>query len=230
MRKYTVITPENIEVEYTLADLGSRSAAAVIDIAIQMCVFMVIAVGMGILATFAPQLWEQHYGWVVGVGLLMWFLFSMGYYIGCETSMNGRTVGKRMLKLRVIRMNGQPITIKHAAIRNLLKLFIDMQGIGVVMIFFSKHCRRLGDLAASTIVVSEANANAPVSLSTLTENMDRVSIYLSQEEQAILRAWMERRDRMERPDTVRNALLMRLQERFAQLGLLGDFQDFLRKI
>lgn len=230
MRKYTVITPENIEVDYTLADLGSRSAAAVIDIAIQMSVFMVIALGMGILAVFAPQLWEQHYGWVVGIGLVVWFLFSMGYYIGCETAMNGRTIGKRMLKLRVIRMNGQPVTIKHAAIRNLIKLFIDMQGIGVVMIFFSKHCRRLGDLAASTIVVSEANANAPISLSTLTENTDRVSIYLSHEEQAILRAWMERRDRMARPDTVRNALLTRLQERFAQLGLLGEFQDFLRKI
>lgn len=230
MRKYTVITPENIEVEYTLADLGSRSAAAVIDITIQTCFLMIIIMGVGILATFAPLFWEEHYGWVVGIGCLLWFIFSVGYYIGCETAMNGRTIGKRMLKLRVIRVNGQPITLKHAAIRNLLKLFIDMQGIGVVMIFFSKHCRRLGDLAASTLVVSEARGAAPVSLSSLTANTDRISAYLSQEEQAILRAWLERRDRMERPEELRNAILTRLQERFAQLGLLGEFQDFIRKI
>lgn len=134
------------------------------------------------------------------------------------------------MKLRVIRMNGQPITLKHAAIRNLIKIFIDMQGVGVVMIFFSKHCRRLGDMAASTLVVSEAQASAPISLSALTTNLDRTGAYLSQEEQAILRAWLERRDRMERPEGLKDAILVRLQERFAQLGLMGEFQDLLRKI
>ncbi len=230
MRKFIVITPENIEVEYTLADLGSRSAAAIIDITIQACFFMVITTVIAILATFAPVFWEAHLGWIVGFGLLLWFLISSGYYIGCETAMNGRTVGKRMMKLRAIRMNGQPITLKHAAIRNLLKLFIDLQGVGVVMIFFSKHCRRLGDLAASTIVVSEAQAPAPVSLMSLSAGFDRFGAYLSQEEQAILRSWLERRDGLQRPEQVRNAIVSRLQERFSQLGLMGEFQDFIKKI
>ncbi len=230
MRKYTVITPENIAVEYTLADLGSRSAAAVIDFTIQLIFMMGITIALGVLAVFAPELWETQYGWILGIALLSWFIFSTGYYIGCETAMNGRTVGKRLMKLRVIRMNGQPITLKHAAIRNLFKLIIDMQGIGVVMIFFSKHCRRLGDLAASTVVVTEVQPSAPVSLAVLADNLDRINAYLSQEEQAILRSWLERRSRLDRPEELRSALVARLEERFTQLGLIGEFQGFLQKI
>lgn len=230
MRKYTVITPENIEVEYTLADLGSRGAAAVIDITIQTMFLMVIIVGVALLATFAPDIWETHYGWILGIALLLWFVFGTGYYIGCETAMNGQTVGKRVMKLRVIRMNGQPITLKHAAIRNLFKLFIDQQGLGVVMIFFSKHCRRLGDLAASTLVVAESLPAPPSSLAMLSSNPERLTAYLSPEEQGILRAWLERRDSLRRPEELRSSLVGHLEARLEHMGLLAEFRDMLQKI
>lgn len=230
MRKYTVITPENIAVEYTLADLGSRSAAAVIDLTVQLIFLVIILAGTAFLAVFAPDFWEKSYGWIAGIGLLIWFLFSFGYYIACEVALNGQTVGKRLMKLRVIRMNGQPVTLKHAAIRNLFKLIIDLQGVGVAMIFFSKHCRRLGDLVASTIVVTEAQPAAPVSLEALTGGLGRISLYLSQEEQEILRSWLQRRGRLERPGELQQKLVAHLAVRFEQLGLTDEFQEFLQKI
>ncbi len=230
MRKYTIITPENIPVEYTVADLGSRAAAAIIDLTVQLAFLLIMVLGLAFLAAFAPVYWETHYGWLLGVALLLWFLFSYGYYIGCETAMNGRTIGKRLMKLRVIRLNGQPITLKHAAIRNLFKLIIDMQGIGVVMIFFSKHCRRLGDLAASTLVIIESQPPAPVSLTALTADVDRIGSYLSQEEREILRAWLDRRGGLERPEELSKALIGHLQSRFAALGLSEDFRKFMERI
>lgn len=230
MRKYQIITPENIEVEYTIADLGSRAAATVIDFTLQLLFLMVIVLGTSFLAVFAPEFWEAQYGWILGIGLFLWFVFSTGYYIVCETAMNGRTVGKRIMKLRVIRMNGQPITLKHAAIRNLFKLIIDMQGIGVVMIFFSKHCRRLGDHVASTLVVMDTESTAPVSLALLTSRLDRINAYLSLEEQSILRSWLERRSSLDRPEELRGLLVNHLEQRFAELGLLGEFQEVIEKI
>jgi len=202
----------------------------VIDFTIQLLFLMMIVFGVAILAVFAPSFCEEQIGWILGISLLAWFVFSYGYYIGCETAMNGQTIGKRIMKLRVIRMNGQPITLKHAAIRNLFKLIIDMQGIGVVMIFFSKHCRRLGDLVASTLVVTEVQPAPPVSLTILTGSLDRISVYLSLEEQAILRSWLERRNGLDRPEMLRNALVSHLEKRFTQLGLIGEFRDFIEKI
>lgn len=230
MRKYTVITPENISVDYTLADLGSRGAAAVIDLTIQLAFLLVITFGTGFLAAFAPDYWEAHYGWIIGIGLVVWFVFSIGYYIGCEVAFNGRTIGKRIMKIRVIRMNGQPVALSHVAIRNLFKLIIDLQGIGVVMIFFSKHCRRLGDIVASTLVVTETQLSAPMSLAALTGGLDRVSHYLSREEQEILRAWLERKETLDRPEELHQALISHLEARFTEIGLIGEFREFIEKI
>ena len=72
--------------------------------------------------------------------------------------MNGQTIGKRLLGLRVIQENGEPANFFQILIRGFLRSSVDMMYVGVFIILFSKNHKRLGDMAACTIVISENTA------------------------------------------------------------------------
>ena len=164
MEYITITTPENIEIEYRLAGLGSRLAAAFIDSLIQ---------GAAILAVYAAILFGvmrldfQNLGQLdtsgIGPALLIIsaFVIYLGYYVAFEFLMKGQTPGKKLFKLRVIRGNGQPVALSHSIVRNILRYFVDFTGAGVVCILLNKQHKRVGDMAASTIVVAE-NPNVDI--------------------------------------------------------------------
>jgi hypothetical protein len=81
---------------------------------------------------------------------------------------NGQSPGKRWVGLRVIRSDGTPITLSESLIRNLARL-VDFlpaaYGIGIITMFIDKQSRRLGDLAAGTLVVQD---RAPISIQSLS--------------------------------------------------------------
>ncbi|MDR1688507.1 MAG: RDD family protein, partial [Clostridiales bacterium] len=157
MNYITITTPDNIEIEYRLAGAGSRLGASVVDFLMQ-----ILAIAALVLTIFFTAFQGEtsnldnldDAGWIVGIALLAIFLIFYGYYIFAEVYMNGQTVGKKIYGLRVIKENGQPINFSQSLIRNILKLTLDFTGVGVIMIMFSKKCKRLGDMAASTIVVA----------------------------------------------------------------------------
>jgi len=70
MKKIRITTPENIEVEYTLADLGSRTAAAVIDMAIQGITIMLIAIAAFLILNFSETFLDEYYGWIIGISII----------------------------------------------------------------------------------------------------------------------------------------------------------------
>jgi uncharacterized RDD family membrane protein YckC len=226
MKKIKITTPENIEVEYTLADIGSRTAAVIIDSLVQSLFLLVLVIAIVLMMVYSQAFWEQYYGWVVGVSLLIYALITYGYFIAMELSTNGQTLGKRVMHLRTIRTNGQPITLKHSAIRNLFRVFIDMLGIGALLIFFTKQHKRLGDFAASTIVIAEENKNRPITLEDLYRNNDSLSFYLSKEEQELLRDYMERKNSMKDCSELREELANHFQKRFEALGILNEWEGF----
>lgn len=230
MKKIKITTPENIEVEYTLADIGSRSAAVIIDSLIQGLFIVILLIAMGIIEYFSPKFWEMYYGWVAGVSLLVYGLITYGYFIAMELGNNGQTIGKKALKLRAIRNNGQPLTLKHSAIRNLFRVFIDMIGIGPIMIFFTKEHRRLGDYAASTIVISEANEDIPVTLEELEKSNENFSYYISKDEQELLRDYFKRKYEMEDYEQLREKLKLHFTKKFETNGDLQGWKEFLEKI
>jgi uncharacterized RDD family membrane protein YckC len=96
--------------------------------------------------------------WIIAVLVLVEFLIFWGYFALFELVWNGQTPGKRLGKLRVIRRDGQPIHAGESMVRNLVRI-VDFlpgfYGIGLVTMFIDKDARRLGDLAAGTIVVRE---------------------------------------------------------------------------
>lgn len=230
MKKIKITTPENIEVEYTLADVASRTAATAIDTLIQGVIFILLVLADFLIARFSKSFWEIYYGWIIGITLLVYFLISFGFYIIMELNMNGSTPGKKLLKLRVIRTNGQPMALKHSAIRNLFKILIDSFGIGIAFIFFSKEHRRPGDYAASTIVVMDEEYIKPVSLESLQKYNEHFSYYFSEEELKLLREYQERKNGLDDSTRIRTEMVAYFTEKFEALGILNEWEGFIREL
>lgn len=158
-------TPENVRFDYDIAGMGSRFIAALIDTTI-IVILQVVANLLVILvltyssaASFVENLRSLE-SWVIALVGLISFLFLWGYYIFFEMLWNGQTPGKKLINLRVIRGDGTPITLAESIIRNLVRL-VDFlpafYGIGTVAVFINRQSRRLGDLAAGTLVIREKN-------------------------------------------------------------------------
>lgn len=171
--RYTVDTPENITFAYDVAGIGSRFLAAIVDtlllLVLQAGIWAVFILMMSQLdpigATTATSI-------VTAVAIFLSFVLLWGYYILFEMLWSGQTPGKRAVGLRVVREGGRPITFVASAIRNLIR-FIDFlpgfYGLGVMVMFIDQRARRLGDLAAGTLVVKERGT---VSLESLTRQTD----------------------------------------------------------
>lgn len=147
----TVVTPENVKIDYELAGLASRATATLLDMLIQ-------AVMMGFLwlvwVIVIAGLRINPLSWLTAVLIVVEFVLFWGYYIYFETKWNGQTPGKRSMRLRAIREGGLPIDLGCAALRNLIRP-IDITLIGLISIMASRRSQRLGDFAAGTLVVKE---------------------------------------------------------------------------
>lgn len=194
MNKIKITTPENIEIEYRLAGLGARAAAAVIDMLIQASAIIVILITLIALEIDPIELYEDHQGWVIGIVIIVVWIIVYGYFIIFEMSMNGMTPGKKIFRLRTIRNNGQPMTIKHSVIRNLFRIIIDLYGIGIVLMFFSKQHKRIGDRVASTIVVVEEKNEIPKVIEVIQNQKRNYKYTITREEYKLLKKYFFRKD------------------------------------
>jgi uncharacterized RDD family membrane protein YckC len=162
-------TPENVAFDYQVAGIGSRFLAALVDTLLVLILQVVVVVTyLVILNVLNIDPSGSASGWVAAIFILIIFVFYWGYYILFEIFWNGQTPGKRWTGLRVIRNDGTPITISEALIRNLIRIvdFLPaMYGAGIVTMFVDSRSRRLGDIAASTLVVHD---RAPISIQSLS--------------------------------------------------------------
>jgi uncharacterized RDD family membrane protein YckC len=155
---YRVETPEQIELAYDVAGLGSRFLAQLIDSTIQTVALVVLWIAVGVAGAFADgDDGEASYLAIVGA-LLLSFLILWGYHILFEMLWHGQTPGKRRLGLRVIKEGGYPVGFVDSVIRNVVRL-VDFLPffyvVGATAMFLDRRSRRLGDLAAGTLVVKE---------------------------------------------------------------------------
>lgn len=231
MKTVKVTTPENIEIEYRLAGLGSRGAAAVIDLSIQVVVILTIILTLFALQINPKDLIDEYSGWVIGgIILLIWFIIY-GYFIIFEMVMNGRTPGKKLFNLRTIRSNGQPITIKHSIIRNLFRIIIDTYGVGIITMFFSKQHKRVGDYVGSTIVIAEEKKDDLVAIGVEMNKNYNYKYSISNEEYQLLKEYHQRKNSLEES---KEELEKELGEYFAKrLEVLkneNEYEKFLDEI
>jgi uncharacterized RDD family membrane protein YckC len=230
-------TPENVAFGYPVAGIGSRFIAALVDstlivllqAAVLLLTFLIVQQFFDLSADSASL--SRISGWVIaGLGLVS-FLFLWGYYIFFEMLWNGQSPGKRWTGLRVIRLDGRPITLTESVIRNLIRLvdFLpSLYAVGVVVMFVDGRSRRLGDLAAGTLVVREGRS--VTSLDALLPEADPVRHSalqldgvgslpldrLSPDEIDLIELFISRRNDFTNPDVISQQVLERI---FAKMDL-----------
>jgi uncharacterized RDD family membrane protein YckC len=179
-------TPERVPLEFALASIGNRFLAVAIDHFIQyMTIILVAWFFMSIAGytssdvTNAPErLLAEAPKWTIAILIIVLFLIFAGYFIVFEWLWNGQTPGKRLLKLRVIRDDGRPVTLWEAIARNLLRIcdavpgfIIPVYSIGLIAIFLSNRDQRVGDIFAGTVVIRERTDEAPTFAETFANPM-----------------------------------------------------------
>jgi uncharacterized RDD family membrane protein YckC len=160
-------TPERVALHFALASIGNRFLACALDHTIQILTFILMSVAFALIGDYSrlgDQLGSTP-NWVHAVLILLVFLIMTGYFALFEWVWNGQTPGKRLLKLRVIREDGRPISFWEASVRNLLRTFDMMPApfysIGLISVFLTTRDQRVGDMVAGTVVVREREAEAP---------------------------------------------------------------------
>ncbi len=234
---FAVRTPEGVTFEIPIASPFSRGLALLIDVAMIIVLTILIRQLIGALQiTFSglPILGRVLQDFSSGALIVIQFLISIGYGLTLEWLWSGRTLGKRLMKLRVIDERGLALGLRQVVIRNLFR-FIDMlptmlYPIGGIACLLTKRCQRLGDLAAGTLVVREIPYAPPAldevlrsdrnSFSTLPHLEARLRQHTSAEEARIVLDAILRRDELD-PDA-RLELFSRLADHFRERAEFPD--------
>ena len=146
-------TPENVRLTFRLAGPGTRLGAYLIDLLIRFAVVWGMSIVIGITAPFLMSSG-------LSIGLMLLGLFLIEWFYGCvfEGFWSGRTPGKYVMGLRVIKDGGYPISFFDAVLRNLLRAADALPlfyGAGLIAMLATRRMQRLGDVLAGTIVVRE---------------------------------------------------------------------------
>jgi uncharacterized RDD family membrane protein YckC len=155
--KLTIRTPEGVTFTLPLAGPVNRCLAWIIDAAGVLACYKLLKMVVALIQVISPDL-------STAAAIFIFFVLRTGYSIAFEWYWNGQTVGKRVMGLRVMDVNGLRLQPSQIIIRNLLRavdslpLFYLLGGITSLI---SRYGQRLGDLAASTIVVTSTKAFAP---------------------------------------------------------------------
>jgi len=227
-------TPENIEVSYELAGIGSRFLACLIDSVIQLGLVVMIVIAFSYVGHISSAAFRHGSvpGWFDAFAGLAAFCILFGYYAIFELTWRGQTPGKKFAKIRVVRDGGYPIDLYSSATRNLVRI-VDLlpppYGIGLLTIFVNSEYKRLGDLAAGTLVIKERpvaylgersrGSASPMAahFAPLIKNIDAIT----KEEFHTLRKFTDRRHELEIP--IQAHIAMRLAIPLIQkLGLEVD--------
>lgn len=206
--RVTLQTPESVELEFTLAGIGNRALALVIDYTVLSASLTVFIIAWSLLLIqilgFVNTSGNLRL-WLVALALLVSFGIYTCYFIIFETLWQGQTPGKRFAKIRVIRDDGRPIGLQQATLRALLRAVDDTLFLGALLIMLSRREKRLGDWAAGTIVIQAepavAAASFPVSeqAQSLAKQLVQSKADLSQllpDEFAVIREYLQRRRAM----------------------------------
>lgn len=217
IEKLTIDTPEQVDLEYPLAGLGSRFLGVLYDTLIQFVVYLVLFL-ISLFALPHMAMWDNPSKWLAALLILAGFCLYWGYYAAFEALWNGQTLGKRQAGIRVIKESGRPITAFEAIARNLVRaidLIPGFYAVGAITMILNKRNKRLGDFVAGTVVVHDrkgdenqvlwsvpADSGSTWDLSAITDN-----------DLQVIETFLERR--LDIPLDVRQATAQRLADLYA---------------
>jgi uncharacterized RDD family membrane protein YckC len=189
-------TPERVPLEFALASIGNRFLAVSVDHFIQYLAIFLAAWFFLSMAGYSsadladtPDQWGSEMPkWMIALLIIALFLIFSSYFIVFEWLWNGQTPGKRLMKLRVIRDDGRPLTLWEAITRNLLRVcdavpgfILPVYSVGLIVIFASPRDQRVGDMFAGTVVVRERESEPPTFAETFSSRIRDSAFIRTQE-------------------------------------------------
>ncbi len=149
--------PEGVDFALPLAGPLSRFYALAIDVAVYYAICSLLGKVLVVFGLVSPDLANASM-------LIAYFVVPMAYGIACEWLWRGQTLGKRLLRLRVMDATGLRLRFSQVMMRNLLRAVDVLPGfylVGGVVCLLSRRGQRLGDLAAGTVVVRLPDERLP---------------------------------------------------------------------
>jgi len=248
---HVLLSPEQVSLHLPVAGPTSRILAYAIDLVVialvEIGLLFVVLLATPLAQTFASSLSElagdlQSDGpaqaqallvFIAGL-ILVQLVIEWGYFTFFELAMGGRSPGKRVMGLRVMRDGGLPLTLRESLVRNLLRA-VDMLPanylIGLVSIVMSKEGKRLGDIAAGTVVVRLDRIPRPKALPDIEADergafrFDRAQIArLGAVEGQLVRQTLRRIDEVEAPaaDELLTRAVEALRERLGYVPIAAE--------
>jgi len=161
MRRIEIITPQNVPIQYQLANVRERAFAFAFDLMILFFLSLFLFLGLLMFLSGSENLETAFY-------VIVFPIFTF-YTLFCELAMNGQTPGKRVMRIRVVKLTGSNLTLSDYLLRWLfrwLDIWVSFGAIAALQISSSGKGQRVGDVLADTSVVRQ-KADYVVSLKDL---------------------------------------------------------------
>ena len=231
MLHYRITTPEQVHFRYQIAGLGSRGLAWATDQCLLILVLLVLGIPVGALGA--------HVGYAALI--LGKFLLDFGYFTYFELYRHGQTPGKKLFRIRVMSSLGGRLRFSDAIVRTMFRVLdnpalIPFVGVvGALSAALDPLQRRLGDLAADTIVVRDVDIPLGAQLPSQQARVNSFQEDPAIRTRVLARATREERDLvfdlMLRRDSIgparREALFQEAAEYFRRRFGLPEPQDYL---
>ena len=149
MENISVLTTQNVNINYEIASVGDRYIAAMIDY------FIMVAYGILIALIFEMfDWWDYADNMAVVIPLILPVMF---YHLWSEVLLEGQSIGKKVRHLKVVNLDSSPVSLSSYLLRWFLGIFelsVSMGGIAILAIILNGHGQRIGDVAAGTTVIN----------------------------------------------------------------------------
>jgi uncharacterized RDD family membrane protein YckC len=161
MENIKITTSQNIEIDYAVASLGDRIVARIIDVAIFGGISYIAAIlFVGVSGATNNNEIFKSVGWIVTV--IVWLCLFVFYDLVAEVFFNGQSIGKHVMKIKVVSLNGARPSVGQYILRWLFRAVdfgVTLGSLAVVSVALSDNKQRIGDLIAGTTLVKTTPLN-----------------------------------------------------------------------
>lgn len=146
MAELQINTTQNVKINFIAAGVGERLLAFILDMLIKYGYAIILSIAFGVFENM-DQWSEIAINFILGIPIMFYTLAS-------ELLMNGQTLGKKAMKIRVVKIDGFQASLSDYVVRWFFRIVdIYLLGLGFFVIIFNNRSQRLGDMAAGTSVI-----------------------------------------------------------------------------